>query len=309
MNLPKISFLIAVHNEEKIIAKTLENLLNLPYKDYEVIVGLDGCTDNSKKIVENFCKKSKKFKYFVLNLRQGKNVVINSIIKKSSGEIIIINDADWIFRFKNKENFEKFISVFNNPRIGGIAESFPVEWDEEKIKKSNFGYKIVAYSSYFWMEFQKKKFTVKKDDLLHLKVPTMFLTNIFRKKFYRDNSSLGDDLERTYDIIKQGYDVVIFDYVEMPRMIAVYNKIFVKNLFRQKIRTAIAREQVKGEQEINLKNYYFPVVWYILKNSFKKGLSYSLLMIFWIVLTSIATFISKFNKKDSKEGWKLRARN
>ena len=45
----KISFLIPAHNEEKIIAKTLENLINLPWQNYEVIVGLDGCTENSKK--------------------------------------------------------------------------------------------------------------------------------------------------------------------------------------------------------------------------------------------------------------------
>ena len=308
MNL-KISFLIAAHNEEKIIAKTLENLLNLPYQNYEVIIGLDGCTDKTEETIKKFCKKSKKFKYFVLNLRQGKNVVINSIIKKASGEIIIINDADWIFRIKDKKTFKKFISVFNNPKIGGIAESFPVEWNKDKIKNGNFGYRIVAYSSYFWMEFQKKKFTEEKNGLLKLKIPTMFLTNLFRKKFYRENSSLGDDLERTYDIMKQGNEVVIFNDAEMPRMIAVYDKISVRKLFKQKIRTAIAREQVKTEQEINLRNYYFPAIVYILKNSFKKSFSCGLLMVYWISLTSIATFISKFNKKDAKEGWKLRARN
>ena len=54
----KISFLIAAHNEEKIIGKTLENLLRLPYSNFEVIIGLDGCTDNTEKIVKNYCEKS-----------------------------------------------------------------------------------------------------------------------------------------------------------------------------------------------------------------------------------------------------------
>jgi len=94
----KLSFLIPAHNEEKVIGKTLENLLNIPHKDYEVIIGLDGCTDGTEEIVKEFVKKSNKFKYKSLNLRSGKPTVINEIIKYAKGNIIIINDADWIFK-------------------------------------------------------------------------------------------------------------------------------------------------------------------------------------------------------------------
>ena len=50
----KLSFLIPAHNEEKIISKTLNNLINLPYENYEVLVGLDGCTDRTEEIVKRF---------------------------------------------------------------------------------------------------------------------------------------------------------------------------------------------------------------------------------------------------------------
>jgi len=53
----KISFLISAHNEEKIIGRTLENLINLPYENYEIILGLDGCTDNTERIVKSFERK------------------------------------------------------------------------------------------------------------------------------------------------------------------------------------------------------------------------------------------------------------
>ena len=108
----KISFLIPAHNEEKIIAKTLENLINLPWQNYEVIVGLDGCTDNTESIVKKFQEKFKRIKYYKLNLRRGKPAVIDRIIKYAKGEIIIINDADWIFSVKDKESFYDFISAF-----------------------------------------------------------------------------------------------------------------------------------------------------------------------------------------------------
>ena len=60
MKEPKISFLIAAHNEEKMIGSTLKNLLSLPYKNYEIIIGLDGCTDRTLEIVKAFKKRNKK---------------------------------------------------------------------------------------------------------------------------------------------------------------------------------------------------------------------------------------------------------
>ncbi|MFH1711034.1 MAG: glycosyltransferase [Nanoarchaeota archaeon] len=303
----KISFLMAAHNEDKIIAKTLENFLKLPYDNFEVIIGLDGCTDNTEKIVKDYCEKSKKITYYKLNLRQGKNAVINFIIKKATGEVCIINDADWIFTVKDSKILQEFISVFNNKNIGGIAESFPVEWEPEKIKRGNIGYKMVAYSSYYWLKFQKEKYGTIKNNLRFLKKPTMFLTNVFRRKLYKENLSLGDDFERTGHIMEEGYDVVLFDNLDFPRMIAVYDGVKVKDLFKLKIRTAIAREQLKKGQRVKERAYYFNSVFFMIKESFKSGVSVGMIVVVWTLLTSIATLFSRFRKEDTKSGWRLRA--
>lgn len=303
----KLSFLIAAHNEEKVIEKTLNNLLNLPYNPYEVIIGLDGCTDNTEEIVKSFCKRSKKFKYYKLNLRRGKPEVIHKIIEHASGEVVIINDADWLFKVESEKSLINFLSVFENPEVGGIAESFPVEWDKDKLNKVNIGYKMVAYSSYFWLEFQKRSFTEGGRELKFLKEPTMFLTDIFRKKLYEKNFSLGDDFERTHYIMKKGYKIAIFDDETAPKMLATYDKIFLKDIFKQKIRTAIARDQIKAEQKINISNYYLPAIWHIIKRSWREGILVGGIILFWVILTSAATFIAKFKRMDTKEGWKLRA--
>jgi glycosyltransferase involved in cell wall biosynthesis len=304
----KISFLIAAHNEEKIIKKTLNNLLHLPYDNYEVILGLDGCTDETEQIVKSYCKKSRKFKYYNFNLRQGKPAVINMIIKKAKGEIIIINDADWIFHVENRKVMKDFVSIFNDEKIGGITESFPVEWDKYNLKDSNSGYKMTAYSSYFWLEFQKKNYTYEREGKVFLKEPGMFLTNIFRKKLYQPNTSLGDDFERTTDILNQGYDLQILKDENMPRFIATYNKISIGDLFKQKVRTAKAREQIKKDNEsINL-FYYLRANSYILTRGFLKNPYIGMLMLFWFILTVNATIKSKFKKFGTKEGWKLRVK-
>jgi len=179
----KISFLIAAHNEEKIISKTLDNLLAIPYKNYEVLVGLDGCTDNTLEIVKEYSKKSKKFKYFVLNLRNGKTEVINFLITKTKGEIIIINDADWIFNVGDKNNFEELIKLFDNKEIGGVAESFPITYPLHKHSKLlEAGMTI---QNKLWMEYIKS-FATKFDDKWIVLDKNKFplLVNIFRKKLF-----------------------------------------------------------------------------------------------------------------------------
>jgi len=307
----KISFLIAAHNEEKIIAQPLENLLRLPYKNYEVLVGLDGCTDKTEEIIKRFSRKSKIIKYYKLNIRKGKPAVINTIIKKASGDIIIIHDADWIFQVKNKESLKKFISIFNDKKIGGISEADALEFEKNKIKSGNLGFRMVAYSSQLWYKYQKNTFTRKRGNLLYLEEPTMFLTNIFRRTLFKPNVSLGDDFERTKDIMDRGYKIAI-PLDDAPRFIPVYDKVSISDLFRQKIRTAIAREQLKETRKMPLpKNYYLSSLFYIFKNSWKYGIKAGLMVSFWIALTTIATIISKikskFKKIGTREGWTMRA--
>jgi len=301
---------MAAHNEEKIIKETLENLSKLPWDNYEVILGLDGCTDNTEEIVKKYVKKdSKKFKYFKLNLRSGKPAVINNIIKHASGEIVVINDADWIFRVANKKSLSEFISIFENQKIGGIAESFPVEWDLDKIKRGNLGLKMVAYSSYFWLNFQKERYTKKEGKVLYLTSSKMFLTNVFRRKLYQENSSLGDDFERTFDIMKEGYSIAIPEKITGPRMVAVYDNVSVRDLLKQKIRTSIARKQIADEGEkLTLTGYYIPAVGYIFRNSWKMGIGVGFIVSLWLGITVFGTMLSHFKKMDTKKGWTLRMR-
>lgn len=303
----KISFVIPAHNEEKIISKTLTNLNNLPFKDYEVLVGLDGCTDKTEDIVKLFVKKYRKFKYFKMKIRSGKPEVIDYLIKKSKGEIIVINDADWIFRFNNKTSLEAFFSIFEDEKIGGIAESFPVEWDKNKIKRANFWYKVVAYGNYFWIKSQKDNFTENINHLSYVKEPAMFLTNIFRKKIYKKNLSLGDDFERTRDIKNKGFEIVVYNEENIPRMIAVYNEIKLKDIVKQKIRTGVARDQLNKKGE-DLKKYQINSGFYIIFNSWKMGFSSWFYANLWLLITFIGSIISKLKKTDTKQGWLLRAK-
>jgi len=159
---------LPAHNEEKIIKKSLDNLSSLPSNDYEVLIGLDGCTDGTQQIVESFVKiKPNIFRYFLLNERKGKPAVIDKLIAQATGEIIIIHDADWVFKVNKKEYLVDMVSWFDDPKLGGVAESFPIEYGENLNHKS-LAFNSIAWAHYFLFEFQKERFTKKLNGVLYI---------------------------------------------------------------------------------------------------------------------------------------------
>jgi dolichol-phosphate mannosyltransferase len=87
----KLSVIIPVYNEEATIKNVIEQIFALHMTEIEVIVVDDGSTDKTRQIVEN-CG------FPVLCIRQeknkGKGAAIRLGLSKSSGEIILIQDAD-----------------------------------------------------------------------------------------------------------------------------------------------------------------------------------------------------------------------
>jgi glycosyltransferase involved in cell wall biosynthesis len=304
-NLQKISFLIAAHNEEKIIERTIKNLLRIPYKNYEIILGLDGCTDKTEAIVKRYSNQNSKLKYFVLNLRQGKPAVINKIIKKASGSIIIINDADWLFHVSSRVALNKMLLAFNNPKIGGIAESFPVQYPLRE--KASFLERGIMIQNKLWIDYIKGAGEkLDKDWIIADKNSHPLLVNIFRKNLYKPNKTLGDDFERFKDITRANKIVLATNNIELPRMITLGEKYKFRELIVQKERTALARKQLAEKpnaRSLNSINFFIYVLKKTLLMNPKNAISFFLVNLAFI----LGTLKSKLRKKVStKEGWKMR---
>ena len=90
----KLSIIIPVHNEEQYVKKVLEKVLAVPLTcEKEIIVINDGSTDNTEKILEELVKKNN-LKLFKHQKNLGKGSAIKTGITESTGNLIIIQDAD-----------------------------------------------------------------------------------------------------------------------------------------------------------------------------------------------------------------------
>ena len=93
---PSLSVCIVTYNQEDYIFKTIESMLNQKVNfDYEIIVGDDCSTDNTRKIVQSFVGK---YPFIIKPIFHEKNVGpienIKSVYKKARGKYICHLDGD-----------------------------------------------------------------------------------------------------------------------------------------------------------------------------------------------------------------------
>ena len=115
--LPKVSILISIFNEESVIAEKIDSILKSEYPadKIQILIGSDNSTDKSNEIVEKYAEKIKFLQFFPFKERQGKPGVINNIYQHANGEIIILTDANVFFAPKTIFEVAKY---FKNPKVG-----------------------------------------------------------------------------------------------------------------------------------------------------------------------------------------------
>ena len=122
---PFVSVLVPSYNEEKVIRRTIENLLLSTYKNFEIVVIDDGSTDKTAEIANEFAAKNNKIR--VLKKENGgKFTALNLGFEDSKAEIIVTIDADTIVLPDTIHNLvipfhdESVDAVCGNVQVGNV---------------------------------------------------------------------------------------------------------------------------------------------------------------------------------------------
>ena len=189
---PKITIIIPAYNEEKVIANTIEGLLETKYPKKEIIFVDDGSTDRTLQIASQYKNKIK-----VLHKENGgKATAINYGVVYSTGEIIVIVDADTIIGRQSLKEIVKGFEV--NEHVAAVAGNIKVR------NRTNLITKCQALEYITGIQIVRRAF-----DLFGSITIVPGALGAFRKSFLKEAGAYGketivEDFDQTIKLLKAG---------------------------------------------------------------------------------------------------------
>ncbi len=115
---PSVSMLVSAFDEEDVILTKVQNFLELDYprERIELLVGTDGCTDATDRLLETV--EAENVRHIRFRQRRGKAAVLNDLVKIARGEVLVFSDANTMYK---PEAVRKLVRHFADPRIGGVC--------------------------------------------------------------------------------------------------------------------------------------------------------------------------------------------
>ena len=117
---PRITFLVPCHNDENIIAETIEHLLlRQNYPDFEVIAINDGSEDGTGRILDELAARHPRLRAIHLAANQGKALGLTTGTLMTASEFLICIDSDALLD-PNAANWIMW-HLLSSARVGAVT--------------------------------------------------------------------------------------------------------------------------------------------------------------------------------------------
>lgn len=199
--LPTVSVVIPIFNEETSIKRTLKSILNSNYPKgkLEVIVVDDKSTDNSLLIAKKFQGKHNGIKVRIYHHKKnkGSGAAHNTGIKYSNSEIILSMDAD---TFVESHSVKEMMRYFKDSEVMCVSPSMLVHKPKGILQR-------IQQAEYLFGLFLRKAFS--SVNAIHV-TPGAF--SAYRKSFIDkyggyDEHNITEDLELALRVQSKGYKI------------------------------------------------------------------------------------------------------
>lgn len=245
-DLPFVSILIPAHNEAKVIAKTLQSILELNYdnKKYEIIVINDNSSDNSAEILGEIKRDNPERLLKIINTDnisggRGKSNALNIGLAQSKGSFIVVYDAD---NTPEKNALQELVyAILKDEKAGAVIGKFRC-----RNKNRNLLTRFINLEGiYFQWMAQAGRWQLFK---LCTIPGTNFIIrrSILEKLGGWDVDAITEDTEISFRIYKMGYYIRFCPYStsweQEPEILSVW--------FRQR------KRWVKGNYYVLTKHFF-----------------------------------------------------
>lgn len=195
-----ISVIIPAYNSETTIEECIKSISG---ENVEIIVVIDGATDNTLKVCKDLQKSVKDMK-IVEQQNQGPFKSRETGIKNAKGKYIMFLDADDCYFENTITRVRELIKKYNEPDLirfryrkmpNGYDQYKYIELDEEEIKKKDFSKRVYPMFINGYMLNALWTNCVKREIIENIKTPI-------------DNIRYGEDLVKNLEIFSNIESVV-----------------------------------------------------------------------------------------------------
>lgn len=150
---PKVSVLIAARNEENDIGWKIQETLSWDYptERLQVLVASDASTDGTDAVLDSI--KDSRFSYVRMERRSGKQVALNRLAERATGDILFFTDANTHI---SPSTLRRMTSYFADPRVGcvtGTEQNIQTKHGEVPVSSGVRSY--LGYES--WINLQESR--------------------------------------------------------------------------------------------------------------------------------------------------------
>jgi cellulose synthase/poly-beta-1,6-N-acetylglucosamine synthase-like glycosyltransferase len=221
---PNVSILVPAKNEEKVIGRLLQSLVNIDYprENLEVIVVEDQSKDRTLEICQQYANQYSWIKVYHRDSSLGKGDALNYGFSKSNGEIIATFDADDV---PEPQAIKKALRYFERPTTGAVHGYHRTLNLRETVISRLASYETFLYRISNMGKNALRLFIVFSGS------NTFFRRTALEKAGLWDAESLVEDAELSVRFAKAGIEtrlVPVECWQEMPAKISSF--------FRQRVR-------------------------------------------------------------------------
>jgi cellulose synthase/poly-beta-1,6-N-acetylglucosamine synthase-like glycosyltransferase len=142
--LPEVAILLAVHNEQTVIARKIESVYECDYPKDKIhfYIGSDNSSDKTDEIIRDYTKKYPNIHLSVFE-RSGKAKIINGLEAKVTQEVLILTDANVFF---DRNTIYHLVKHYKNPDISLVGGN---------IINENFKESGISFQEKFYLDNEK----------------------------------------------------------------------------------------------------------------------------------------------------------
>ncbi|MEX5263413.1 glycosyltransferase family 2 protein [Kocuria sp. CPCC 205231] len=192
-----ISVVIAAHNEEAVIVRTLDSLRRSTYPFYEVLVADDASTDRTGQLVLDYQMQHPDLDLRIVEMPEnvGKGGALNAALRQyARGQFVMTFDADSIIE---PDAMMNALSYFDDPYVAGVAANVQILEEPTALGILQRFEHMIGYRS-------KKLYSMLNCEFVVGGVASTYRMSVLRKVDFYDTDTLTEDIGLSAKITNLG---------------------------------------------------------------------------------------------------------